>query len=142
MHTELTRLAMAVDYVRKLGVPRQDICTFKTDSINFFARKKRKSQCLDLQNLTFADLKRPKLLSQSEVAGTLSTSKVFRILEAKEPLKSKPTLPIIDADPPLVEPFEWTEYPEEAALELALQGRSFSSVGYAGSGKTFLTAPE
>ena len=139
MHTELTRLAMAVHALRSLGVPRQDICTFKTDSVGFYARKKRKAKCLDLQDLSFADLKRPKLLSQSEVSSTLSTSKVFRVEEKQEPLKSKPTLPIIDADPPVLEPFEWTEYPEEAALELALQGRSFSLTGHAGSGKTFLT---
>merc|ERR1712023_18124 len=87
MHTELTRLAMAVHALRSLGVPRQDICTFKTDSVGFYARKKRKAKCLQLQDLSFADLKRPKLLSQSEVSSTLSTSKVFRILEAKEPLK-------------------------------------------------------
>ena len=43
MHAELTRLAMAAQALGSLGVPRQDICTFKMDSVRFYARKKTKS---------------------------------------------------------------------------------------------------
>jgi hypothetical protein len=139
LHTELTRLAMAVDYIRKLGVPRQDICTFKTDSVGFYARQKRKSKCMELQELTFASLKRPKLLTQSEVSSTESTSKVFRVTEEKKPLLTHPTLPIIDADPPILENWAWRDHPAEAALELVDSGQSFCLRGEAGTGKTYMT---
>ena len=36
LHTELTRLAMAIQIIKSLGVPQRDISCFKTDSIEFF----------------------------------------------------------------------------------------------------------
>ena len=77
LHTEATRLAMAVHALKALGVPKQDITTLKTDSVQAYCRKKRKAACLEIANTTFAMLKRPKLLSQSGVSSTESDAKVF-----------------------------------------------------------------
>jgi len=42
LHTETTRLAQAIHIIKSLEVPSKDICTFKTDSIGFYARKNAK----------------------------------------------------------------------------------------------------
>jgi len=139
LHTELTRLAMAVHAIKSLGTPKQDICTFKTDSIGFYSRRKRKSDCLELANTTFAQLKKPKMLSQSEVSSTNSSAQVYRVDEKKDPLKSSPTLPVIETQPPELEDWTWTDHEPEKAIELALEGKSFTLQGHAGSGKTYLT---
>ena len=82
VHTEVTRLAQAYHIITSLEVPAKDICTYKTDSIGFYARKKRKAECLQIAQTTFRDLKRQKRLTH-EVSSTASLQPVFRVEEKK-----------------------------------------------------------
>ena len=139
LHTEATRLAMAVHALKALGVPKQDITTLKTDSVQAYCRQKRKAACLEIANTTLAMLKRPKLLSQSEVSSTESDAKVYRLEEKEQPLKTTPKMPIVENPPPEIEEWAWEDHEPEAALQLAMAGKSFALMGHAGSGKTYLT---
>ena len=84
-------------------------------------------------------LRRPKLLSQSEVSSTESDAKVFRVEEKDQPLKFNPRMPTVDNPPPEIEEWAWTDYEPEAAIQLAMAGKKFALMGHAGSGKTYLT---
>jgi hypothetical protein len=139
LHTETTRLAQALHIIKALEVPAKDICTFKTDSINFYARKKRKAECLAIAETTFANLKKPKLLSQAECSSTNSNEKVYRIEEKVKPLGSNAKLPVIHTEVPQIETWEWIDHQPEAAIQLAMDGCSFCLEGMPGTGKTYLT---
>jgi len=43
---------------------------------------------------------------------------------------------LIDNAPPEIEEWAWEDHEPEAALKLAMEGKSFALMGYAGSSKT------
>ena len=140
LQTESTRLAQAVEIIKSLGTPQRDICTFKTDSIGFYCRRKRKAECLSIASTTFKSLAAPKGAFQlCGVTSTESMECVYRVEEKMAPLKTKWSFPTIRATPPRVEPYTWTTHQPDTALSHVLDGGSLCITGHAGSGKTYLT---
>ena len=133
MGLEAVRLGIAYQKIKTLVNPK-NIFQCCTDSILFSPSQSKRKRCLELADLTYDDLNRPKRL-RIGLTSTNSKEHPYRVEAITKVLKGNYRLPIREDQKISIDSRDWVDVDPHETIR---QNRSLLMIGCPGTGKSWL----